>query len=72
MKILGLLAAGRQVRTTVGSRTRAADMRPSLENGDVRSIYRVSLIAAGRVDGPGGLDDVAGSEFLDDRIRLRE
>jgi hypothetical protein len=47
-------------------------MRASLENEDVRSIYRVSLIAAGRDDGAGGLDDVAGSEFLDDRIRLRE
>jgi hypothetical protein len=71
MKILRLVG-GRQVRTTVGSPTRAAGMRASLENGDVRSIYRVSLIAAARDDRAGGLDDVAGSEFLDDRIRLRE
>jgi hypothetical protein len=53
--ILRLLAVGREVRTMVRSPTPAP---------------HVSVIGAERDDDAGSLDDVAGCEFVDDRIHL--
>lgn len=69
--ILSLLAAGRQVRTMVGSPTRAAEVGAMLDPGDVQPGARVPPIATDR-DDAGRLDAVAGSEFVDDRIRRLE
>jgi len=70
--ILRVLAAGREVRTIVGSLTRAAQVRATVDSGDVQPGARVSFVAAERDHGAGRLDAVAGGEFVDDRIRLRE
>jgi dihydroflavonol-4-reductase len=70
--ILRLLAAGREVRTMVGSSTRAAEVRAMVDTGDLQPGARVSFVAADRDPDGGRLDAVAGCEFLDDRIRLRE
>jgi nucleoside-diphosphate-sugar epimerase len=67
--ILRLLAASRELRTLVGSRTRASEV---LDAGDVQARARVSFIEADRDHYVERLDAVAGGEFLDDRIRLRE
>ena len=56
----------------VGMATRAAETRAILETGDVQPGARVSFIAADRDHDAGKLDAVAGCEFVDDRIRLRE
>jgi hypothetical protein len=50
--------------------TGAGDVRPVLDARDVPPSARVSLIAAYRDDD--AVDAVAGSEYVDDRIRLRE
>lgn len=70
--IPGLLAASRGLRTMVGSPTRAAEVRTTGDTGDVQPGARVSFIAADRDHDAGRVDAVAGSEFLDDRIRLLE
>jgi nucleoside-diphosphate-sugar epimerase len=67
--ILRLLAAGREVRTMVGSPMRAAEVRAMVDTGDGRPGAHLSFIARGRNRDTGGLDAVAGCEFLDDRIR---
>jgi len=70
--ILRLLAAGREVRTMMVSPMRATEMRTMRVIGDLQPSARVSFIAADRDHDAGRLDAVAGSEFVDDRIRLRE
>jgi hypothetical protein len=70
--MLRLLAAGRELCTMVVSPTRAAEMHASLHTGDVQPGARVSFIAPDRDDEAERLDAVAGCEFVDDRIRLRE
>lgn len=57
--------------TTVGRPT-AAEVREMVNVEDVQPDARVSLIAADRDHDGGRVDAVAGSEFVDDRIRLRE
>jgi nucleoside-diphosphate-sugar epimerase len=68
--ILRLVAAGRTVRTKVESPMRAAVVRAMLGPRKVQPGVRASFSTADREDA-GRLDVVAGSEFLDDRIRLR-
>jgi hypothetical protein len=70
--ILRLLTAGREVRTMVVSPARAAETRAILDTGDVQPGTRVSFIASDPDDEEGRLDAIAGSEFVDDRIRLLE
>jgi hypothetical protein len=70
--ILRRLGAGREVRTMVESPTRLAAVRGMLDKREVHPGARVSLIAANPDDDTRRLDAVAGCEFLDDRIRLRE
>ena len=69
--MLRLLAAGREVRTAVVSLTRAAESR-AIRSGDVQPGARASFVAADRDHDAAQLDAVAGSEFVDDRIRLPE
>jgi hypothetical protein len=70
--ILLLLAAGREALAMAGSSRRAAEMWAMVHTGDVQPGTRVSFIAADRDRRVGRLDTIAGSEFVDDRIRLRE
>ena len=70
--ILRLVAAGRELRTMLGSPTRAAEVRAMVDTGDVQPIERASFIVADRDNAAGRLDAAAGCEFFDDRIRLRE
>ena len=69
--MLWLLAAGRQLRTMVGRPTRVAEMRAIQDTGNAQG-DRVLFSAAGRDHDSGRLDAVAGSEFVDDRIRELE
>jgi hypothetical protein len=70
--MLRLRAAGREFRTMVGSATRGAEACAMEDTRDARPGARVSFIAADRDHDAGRVDAIAGSEFLDDRIRLRE
>jgi dihydroflavonol-4-reductase len=70
--ILRLLAAGREMRAIVRSPTRAAAVRAMVDTGDVQPNACVSFVAANRDHDAGRLDAVAGCEFVDDRVRLRE
>jgi hypothetical protein len=70
--ILRRLAAGREMRTLTGRPTRAAEVRAMPDTGDVQPVARVSFAARDREDETERLDAVAGSEFVDDRIRLLE
>ena len=56
----------------VGSPTTAGLALKVVDGADSRSSAPGPFVAADRDAGPGRLDAVAGSEFLDDRIRLRE
>ena len=69
--LLQLLAVGSEVCTKVSGRVEA-EMRASLDTGDVQPTERVSFIVADRDNDAGRLDAAAGCEFVDDRIRLRE
>jgi hypothetical protein len=51
---------------------RAAAVRAMLRPRKVQAGFRTSFSTADRDDEAGRLDFVAGGEFLDDRIRLRE
>jgi len=70
--ILRFLAVGRQGRTMAKSPTHGAEVRARLDTREVQPRTRVSFIAAERDRHAGRVDAVAGSEFVDDRIRLRE
>jgi nucleoside-diphosphate-sugar epimerase len=67
-----LLAAGREVRTVVGSPTRSAEVRAMVDAGDVQPSARASFVVADGDHEERRLDAVAGCEFVDDRIRRRE
>jgi hypothetical protein len=69
--ILRLLAAGPGVRTMEENPTPAASVRADLARRNGQPDARVRFIAADR-DDAGRPDAVAGCEFVDDRIRLRE
>lgn len=66
--ILRLFAAGSAVRTMEENPTPAASMRAVLDRRNVQPDARLRFTAADR-DDVGRLDAVAGSEFVDDRIR---
>ena len=66
--ILRLLAAGREVGALFGGPTRTAEVRAVVETAAVR----VSFVAAHRGHDRRWIDAVAGCEYVDDRIRLRE
>jgi hypothetical protein len=70
--IFQLLTAGREARTKGEGSTRAEAVRATPEPRGVQRGASRSSGTAGRDDDAGRLDVVAGSEFLDDRIRLRE
>lgn len=60
------------VRRQAPEGTRTTEMSALLDAGHVRPGARVSFIAAVGDHDAGTLDAVAGSEFVDDRIRLEE
>jgi nucleoside-diphosphate-sugar epimerase len=62
--ILQLLAAGHQVRTTVRSLKREADVRAMLKEGGAEPGDRVSLIAADLENDAGWSEAVAGCEYV--------
>jgi hypothetical protein len=68
--ILQLLVAGAAPRSVEESPGHAAE-QPATPNGDVPS-HPASLIVPVRDHDGESVDGVAGSEFVDDRIRLRE
>jgi hypothetical protein len=70
--ILRLLAAGPEGRSMEESPRRAAEEPATVEAGDVQPSPRASFIAADRDQDAESVDAVAGSEFVDDRIRLQE
>ena len=69
--ILRLVVGDQGVRTIEENSTPAASVRAVLNTRNVQPNARVRLIAVDR-DDAGRLDAVAGCEFVDDRIRLRE
>jgi nucleoside-diphosphate-sugar epimerase len=69
---LGILAAGRGLRIMAASPTRAAEVLAKPETTHAPTSALVAFIAIDRDHGPVALDAIAGSEFLDDRIRLSE
>jgi hypothetical protein len=60
------------VRARVAGSRVAPEAPPMRDNADIQLRIRVSLIVAGLDPGAERLDSVAGSEFLDDRLRLDE
>jgi nucleoside-diphosphate-sugar epimerase len=62
--ILQLLAAGYQVRTTVRSATREADVRAMLKTGGAEPLDRLSFAVADLENDAGWRDAVAGCEYL--------
>jgi len=68
----GLLAAAREVRGMEESRTRVPKEPGTMHVGEVQPNRGASIIAADLGHDAERLDAVAGSEFVDDRIRLRE
>ena len=71
-RVLQFLAASRELRTIMGSQTRAAEVRVILTSPYVRASSRASFVEADGLRGAGGLDAATGCEFVDDRIRLFE
>jgi hypothetical protein len=70
--ILPFLAAGREVHGVEESPQRASEEPATVDAGEVQTSSRASFIAADRDQDAESVDAVAGSEFLDDRIRLQE
>jgi len=67
---LRLRAAAREARSMEESSTRVPEEPATMDVREIQPTRRTSIIAAGlHVE---SLDVVAGSEFVDDRIRLRE
>ena len=66
------LAASREVRGTEQSPTRGPEVLATIDVRESQSSRGASIIAADRDHHAERLDAVAGSEFVDDRIRLRE
>jgi hypothetical protein len=69
--ILRLLAAS-EVRSREDNPGRVAEEPATVDAADVQPSRRASFIAADRDQGAESVDAVAGSEFVDDRIRLQE
>jgi hypothetical protein len=67
-----LLAATREVRGIEESRTRVREEPGTMDVREVQRNRGRSIIAADLDRHAESLDAVAGSEFVDDRIRLRE
>ena len=67
-----LLAAAREVRGMEESPTRVPEEPGTMDVRDVQPSRGASIIAADLNHHAERLDAVAGSEFVDDRIRLRE
>jgi hypothetical protein len=70
--ILRLFAAGTQVRRMEESPRHAPEEPATGDTRDVQPSPRASLIAADPDQVAERPDSVAGSEFVDDRIRLRQ
>jgi len=70
--ILQLRAAGRELRTIVGSQTHGAQVRAVADAREVQTSALISFITADHEHDEGRLDDASGCEFVDDRIRLLE
>jgi len=70
--ILRLFAAGTQVHGMDESPRQASEKPATLDAGDIQLSPRASFIVADPHQMMEHLDRVAGSEFVDDRIRLRE
>ena len=67
-----LLAASREVRGMEESPTRVPQEPATMDVREVQPSRGASIIAADLDHHAESLDAVAGSEFVDDRIRLRE
>ena len=70
--ILRMFADGSEVPSMDENPRRAAEESATADARDVPPSSRVSFIAADRDQPAERVDGVAGSEFVDDRIRLRE
>jgi hypothetical protein len=70
--ILRLLGAGGEVRSMEARPRRAAQEPSAVDAGDVQPSPPASFIAAVRDQDAERVDAVAGSEFIDDRMRLQE
>jgi hypothetical protein len=70
--ILRLPAAGGEARSVEESTRRAVEEPATVDTGDVQPSPRASFTAADREQAAESVDAVAGSEFVDDRIRLQE
>ena len=66
------LAAAREVRCLEESPSHVSEEPATMDIRQVRSSRWASIIAADLDHHSASLDAVAGSEFVDDRIRLRE
>jgi hypothetical protein len=67
-----ILAAAREVHRMEQSHTPGPGEPAATDVGQVQSSRETSIISADLDHHAGGLDAVAGSEFVDDRIRLRD
>jgi hypothetical protein len=67
-----LLAATRELRNIKESRTRVPMEHGTMDAREVQPNRGPSIVAADLDHDAQSLDAVAGSEFVDDRIRLRE
>jgi hypothetical protein len=67
-----LLAATREVRGMEESRRRLPEEPATMDVREVQPSRGASIVAADLDHHAESLDAVAGSEFVDDRIRLRE
>src|SRR4029077_10469645 len=66
-----LLAATREVRGMEESRRRVSGEPATMDGREVQPSRSASIIAADLIRHAESLDAVAGSEFVDDRLRLR-
>jgi hypothetical protein len=69
---LRLRAAAREVRRMEEGPTRVPEEPATMDVREIQPTRGTSVIAAGLGHHAESLDVVAGSEFVDDRIRLRE
>ena len=69
---LRLLAAAHERRSTEDRPTGGPEEPATMDVRQIRPSRGASIIAAGFGNHAESLDAVAGSEFVDDRIRLRE
>ena len=67
-----LLAAAREVLGMEESRTRVPEESGTMDVREIQPNRGPSIIAADLDHHAGSLDAIAGSEFVDDRVRLRE